>query len=497
MNSRRKHTGFVLRQLILLMLSAGFLLVFSRYTTPLTTMVGGDAAFFQMVGQGMTRGYLPYRDFFDMKGPWLFLIEWLGQCISYGRAGIFILQVLNLYLSLFFVDRIISLVSRKASLPVRLMLVVPFLWIAAVTFEGGNLTEEFSLPWLLGCFFCCLKYIGDPGNKRLITFSALFCGFSFGLLALIRITNAASIAAICLFIGIALLRARDYASILRCAVFFIAGTALSAAPAWIYCLKHGILSDMLYCVFDFGFRYAHEGGLLSIRAFRENPALCAQLLIPFAAVLALRKRDRIGRSLLALTCINTALLAFVLCMGNAYPHYFTLCLPGLAVGVYALCREASASRFAGFIAAHRFRLIAAALLLCLLYPHATDSCHVSKAGIIQKNTHRAAREISAEIPPEDSDQVFVYGKGSSAWYGKTGLFPCIKYCDWQDHYIQLMPEIQNELEQVFDTEPPKWLITHVSQTQPEFIQNVIRAKYLLQIENNSHRLYKLAISDPA
>ena len=51
-------------------LSLVFLSVFSYYSSPITTVDNGaDAAFFRLVGQGMTIGYLPYRDFFDMKGP--------------------------------------------------------------------------------------------------------------------------------------------------------------------------------------------------------------------------------------------------------------------------------------------------------------------------------------------------------------------------------------------------------------------------------------------
>lgn len=69
--------------------AVAFLSVFSMYTSPFTSLPGGDAAFFRLVGQGMTQGMLPYRDFFDMKGPYLFLIEYLAQLICFGRVGCF------------------------------------------------------------------------------------------------------------------------------------------------------------------------------------------------------------------------------------------------------------------------------------------------------------------------------------------------------------------------------------------------------------------------
>lgn len=70
---------------------------------------GSDSAFFRLVGQGITRKMLPYRDFYDQKGPYLFFIEYLGQIISYGRSGIFFLLWLNYILCLFVVIKIYEL----------------------------------------------------------------------------------------------------------------------------------------------------------------------------------------------------------------------------------------------------------------------------------------------------------------------------------------------------------------------------------------------------
>ena len=75
MEKRPSFLTQILKYLVLLAVSASFMGVCSLSTTPLLCYsVGQDAAFFQLVGQGMTRGMLPYRDFFDMKGPYLFLI---------------------------------------------------------------------------------------------------------------------------------------------------------------------------------------------------------------------------------------------------------------------------------------------------------------------------------------------------------------------------------------------------------------------------------------
>ena len=112
MNHRilRKNTQDVLFYLALGVGTFVFLAVFSYSTSPFTTCDNGaDAAFFRLVGQGMTQGYLPYRDFFDMKGPFLFLIEYIGQLLSYGRLGIFVLQWLNLFGSIVIICKILKM----------------------------------------------------------------------------------------------------------------------------------------------------------------------------------------------------------------------------------------------------------------------------------------------------------------------------------------------------------------------------------------------------
>ena len=79
MNHRGKERTTISKLLFFLLLSSAsfvFLAVFSFYTSPFSNCDNGyDSAFFSLVGHGMTKGYLPYRDFFDMKGPFLFFIE--------------------------------------------------------------------------------------------------------------------------------------------------------------------------------------------------------------------------------------------------------------------------------------------------------------------------------------------------------------------------------------------------------------------------------------
>lgn len=55
-----------------------------------------DGTIFMHIGQAIKNGYIPYRDIYEIKGPMMWLIEYIGQLICDGRAGIYFLQILNL-----------------------------------------------------------------------------------------------------------------------------------------------------------------------------------------------------------------------------------------------------------------------------------------------------------------------------------------------------------------------------------------------------------------
>ena len=86
MEKKRSFLNRLFRTLLLAALAVGYLAVCSLSTTPLLKYnVGQDAAFFRLVGEGMTKGLLPYQNYFDMKGPYLFWMEYLGQLLLPGR----------------------------------------------------------------------------------------------------------------------------------------------------------------------------------------------------------------------------------------------------------------------------------------------------------------------------------------------------------------------------------------------------------------------------
>lgn len=156
-----------------ILISTVFLSFASYFTSPLTSLYGSDSAFFQMVGQAMTKGMLPYRDFFDMKGPYLFFLQYAAQLICYGRLGCFIMQVVHLTATLWFGCRCIRLGLKKRSILGELLLLIPCAAVLGATMDGGNLTEELALPMLLGSLYLLLHAMQQDAVRHRILKSSV------------------------------------------------------------------------------------------------------------------------------------------------------------------------------------------------------------------------------------------------------------------------------------------------------------------------------------
>lgn len=470
----------------MLLFAFAFLSIFSIFTSPFTVQVGRDAAFFRVVGQGMTEGLLPYRDFFDMKGPYMFLIQYISQLICFGRIGCFIYQLLNLTVIFLILDRIHLSAAPKLGYAKRFLMLLPYSWVMAVTFEGGNLTEEFSLPFLLICIYCSVKYFTNPNPEKHPILYAFIYGAAFGVIALIRITNAATICALVAYILFTLILKKQYINILHNALAFLLGLVLAVIPAVIYCLCSGIFTEMIDAVFLFGFSYANEGGLINWFFLDINNLIFVPLvLLPIIVAFISSRKNRYIKWMIL---INAIFLTVILSMGNCYPHYFTLVIPHLALGFVLLLQDTEGEgekRKASF----KHAGVVVLCLISLSWMFILGCNNFIRSAIFEQRVNSAAVEIAEKIPKEDQGSVYTYGIGSS-WYAETGLYPCIKYCDWQAHYIKLKPQIENELVTEFAENPPKWVVTEKT-AQPKFLQKVLNEQYVLFSQNDSYKLWTL------
>lgn len=123
---------------------------------------GTDSSIFQYIGHIWVTGGIPYREVFDHKGPLLFLLNAFGFWITGSRFGILAVQVTFLTFSLFLVYKISRLrYGRMGSAVIFGMFLLSFCYFSS----EGNLTEEYSLTFLLVPIYLALRYDRRRGGS--------------------------------------------------------------------------------------------------------------------------------------------------------------------------------------------------------------------------------------------------------------------------------------------------------------------------------------------
>lgn len=494
MEKRIPLARYGVRAVLLALVSAAFLAVCALSTTPLLQYsVGQDAAFFRLVGQGMTQGLLPYRDFFDMKGPYLFLMEYLGQLVFPGRMGAFLLEWLCLFVTLLFGFKCWDAAFGEKCVPFWLspLLLLPMGYVLSFTMTGGNLTEELSLPFLMPCLYLFLRYLNQsripsPENQDHPVWVGFYYGVTFGVMALIRVTNGALIGAILLTAVCNLAAWKRFRNLFANGGMFLLGILVGAMPGLIWCYFRGILPEMLSQVFLFGFRYSGESGLLqSLASMGQVRSCLALLLLPAAPLIFYRLRDW----KLWLFFVSSALtvLAAAL-MGNGYCHYFVLALPNMVYAGYLIALGISrGSHWRRGKQVLCFLLSVFLSLGMLAFPwklfrvrafeEIRYGMYCARYGVEPREEYDAVQSVLAAVPQEEQKDLYVYGLDScSAWYLQAGLLPPMKYCDWQPHYIQLVPQIGGEIESYLRSGNAKWVVTKET-VEPEAIRSCLQENY--------------------
>ena len=136
------------------------LLLLSSSTSPLTLSFGWDSAIYITTGRLVLAGRTPYVDFVEIKGPLIFFLEALGQCLAPGRTGAFLLQVLfdGATAVLLYLSARLYLSRRGAATAA----VFSLLFLTSIL-EDSNLTEEYCLTPAALCLYLAMRQLPVVG----------------------------------------------------------------------------------------------------------------------------------------------------------------------------------------------------------------------------------------------------------------------------------------------------------------------------------------------
>lgn len=423
-------------------------------------LLGHDSSMFYYFGRGMSDGLVPYREMFDHKGPFLFLIEFFAVNLHLGTTGLWLIEIVFLAWAYFYIYRTALLLTENevASALIFPMTVGLFLHL----YEGGNLSEEYAVAFVSNTLylFCKLFLRG-----KLHTFEYILIGVLGSLTFFLRGNMIALWGVFCLALLIIGTNQKKYHELKKQAGWIFFDGLIVVLVIVIYCWMIGNLNEMLQQAFVMNIKYSAttwNDRFQMIRFFME-------ILIPYGllALLALawitmmtdkapweQKHLYVVLSIYFLANYYTVVLS-----GRPYLHYLVTQLPiillFLAILLATLLKKAKSSVIAFFIC----------LLLLMIPALATKRDIQNKVLVTNRGTEEINQNVKQEKDLADyikrhstvNDKIYVHNLGANLYllsnrYANSRFFvlPAVDYTKF--------PKLQSEFRDALNSSPPKFIV---------------------------------------
>lgn len=288
---------------------------------------GTDSSVFKTVALMMRKGYVPYRYSFDHKGPIIYIINYLGDLIS-SYGGVWVFEFIFLFSTMvicyYSVQRLFKISEVFSAVAVFSGLALLFTY-----FEGGNLTEEYAMPFIAIGIYVFLNYLLHDNYNP---FQLCACGFSFGIVLMLRINMVIMWCVFCLDILIITLLSKKRKELFVYIGWFLIGLCVAVIPIVCWLGLNGALKDFWFDYVQFNMIYSSsEGGRATAIAkwdsfyhFFNTTVFTIALLSSIFLTIKIRSR----RSLwFVYTLMMIANLIFICMSGMQYNHYGMILIP--------------------------------------------------------------------------------------------------------------------------------------------------------------------------
>lgn len=308
-------------------------LLMSLFATsnPFSSISIGDSAVYVYVAKVLIDGGMPYRDAFDHKGPLIYLIDAAGLLID-EKSGIWLIELLSLYITFLFAFKIIRLL--KCDFFLSCLVVTLGIFIQLNYFQGGNLTEEYACAFITVSLYYFLVFF-NTGTIRIR--HIIICGISFSAVCMLR-PNMIAVWVV-MFSGVIFncLSNRREEIIYQWVKWFITGILVIALPILVWIIANNAFDAFIedYIIFNIMYSSDSKTAFNIIKTilffiFECEPALMVSILFLFYFYVKQRKLED-------WLCLVALLLSIIMaCIsGRKLLHYGMIFYPLI---IYAIAR---------------------------------------------------------------------------------------------------------------------------------------------------------------
>lgn len=343
-NKKRERIAAILAFSVIVCLA--LITAIAVHSNPFSQRISAhDSSMFRYFGYALNRGDALYVGIFDHKGPIIFFLNYVGELLSFeGIKGIWFLELISIFVFYYYTYKISRFWNSRV---ISFIPIVLFSISLPNLLEGGNLTEEFALPFMAYSLFILTKYFLDKNSVKL--YEVTIIGICFTLTFFLRPNMIALWVVFCGFIFFSLLFSKENLQLFHFIGAFVLGFIIVALPIGIYLLVNDALEQAVFQIWTFNILYLEQSKLDMVDNLVSQLSVLQQymfLLIPSLfvgyIVIGWEKLATNKRALYVASVITILLSAyFTFISGRAYKHYLMMLLPVFIIPISVVFSVAS------------------------------------------------------------------------------------------------------------------------------------------------------------
>lgn len=456
---------------------------FSPSTSPYygNLYVGDDSAVFKLIGKYWAEGFIPYVDLWDQKGPLIYVIDCIGYLLTGNETGIFFIQIVFLYFTSIYTYKSINIVLNNwKSLSITIVIILSL----SINYEGGNLVEEYLLPFLAFSYYYLLKYVlGGYQDKKALNIFYFATGLSVSFCLFTRLTNALIICSSAFMVSIYLVIDKKYKLLIQGIFFILLGFLIITIPITAYFYINNAIEDMWYGTFEYNIEYALSNRPLSTSiAHFIGKFLNCFIIIIVSSYLLINKRWR-DASLFFVT----ALIPLVWFINSAqYAHYGMITFPLLCTS-FVVINGLSKAKYLRVVKLSFNCIIPLYLLSCVLlrvYQYKMVIFPTNKKVESPTMLHQLC-----EIYNIDKNSLIIYNN-SGADYLKENVKPGMRFFFLHDFLSEKGPSIEEKMIESLKENRVKWLLVP-GQIKNKRIKKTVDDNYRIVAKDKGYTIFKM------
>jgi hypothetical protein len=388
----------------------------------------GDSGVYLTIAQGMLDGKTPYLDFFDHKGPLLYLINYAGLLLGGSSGvGVWFMELLAVFVTLGFAYKTSRFFAGEY---LSLLGVAGAAFAAGSLFSQGNMPEEYAMPFISISLFL---YAGGLFGRFVLNFQRIFAlGACFGATLLLKPNLFSLWTVFCAVLLVHFLLQKSRDMFVRYVIVFPLGTLAVLAPFAVYLLAKGALGSCIDEYLFFNSHYASNAiGFVSFsgNVFTTLNRSCIWITLLAGGLWLFRRNDNKEKLFYYGYFFSVVLSIFAISFSqNKFGQYCLVLTPFLALACAYLLQAAFPDGKKSFLKQYLAPLAVLLLVFNVQFLHSSGAIYNRinpGVGNLNNTTRQEMKELCAVIKKHrgetgtitvvgNSCQIYFFAKAPSA-----------------------------------------------------------------------------------